>query len=125
MTQTSEKLRQMAGELSDIALNPPPELRRDELAKWSASLLAAAWHVELGEKQRGETDDGNCFSCVDGKCTAGPECVTASNPPTANGKCDQCNGAGQICVGTSGLECDGNAPILERCESCDGSGTIS
>jgi RecJ-like exonuclease len=36
--------------------------------------------------------------------------------------CAECAGSGWICVGTSGQECDGNAPILERCEACDGSG---
>ena len=28
-------------------------------------------------------DDGYCRSCRDGLCTAGPECVTCSNPPRA------------------------------------------
>jgi hypothetical protein len=31
-------------------------------------------------------------------------------------QCPICHGAGVYCVGTSGQERDGNAPILERCE---------
>lgn len=38
--------------------------------------------------------------------------------------CPGCNGGGVICVGFSGLECDGNAPILETCEDCEGSGRV-
>lgn len=36
--------------------------------------------------------------------------------------CPECKGARQICTGNSGSESDGYAPILERCEACDGSG---
>lgn len=32
--------------------------------------------------------------------------------------CDACHDTGQICVGYSGREDDGNAPLLERCPSC-------
>ncbi len=32
--------------------------------------------------------------------------------------CDTCHGTGQVCVGTSGLESDGNAPVMERCPEC-------
>lgn len=33
-------------------------------------------------------------------------------------ECAECGGKGLICTGTSGLECDGNAPLLEQCEAC-------
>lgn len=36
--------------------------------------------------------------------------------------CELCQGAGQICTGTSGSEADGNAPIIEPCEACNGTG---
>lgn len=36
----------------------------------------------------------------------------------AEPKCDTCHDTGQHCVGTSGLESDGNAPVLERCPEC-------
>ncbi len=39
--------------------------------------------------------------------------------------CKDCNGGGRICVGNSGQDVDGNAPIIERCETCDGSGNVA
>jgi len=32
--------------------------------------------------------------------------------------CFTCKGSGNICIGTSGLESDGNAPVLEICPEC-------
>lgn len=54
------------------------------------------------------------------KCATPPEHEGAEEKP-----CPECAGGGQICVGDSGREDDGYAPLLERCEACDGSGTIS
>jgi hypothetical protein len=52
-----------------------------------------------------------------------------ATPPEHEGleekACPECAGGGLICVGTSGRDDDGNAPILERCEACDGSGDRS
>ncbi len=39
--------------------------------------------------------------------------------------CPDCKGGGRICVGNSGQDVDGNAPIIERCETCDGSGNVA
>lgn len=36
------------------------------------------------------------------------------------GLCDTCHGDGRICVGTSGLESDGDSPLLETCPECSG-----
>jgi RecJ-like exonuclease len=51
-----------------------------------------------------------------------------ATPPEHEGanevECPDCKGFGMICVGTSGQDCDGNAPILEQCETCDSSGTV-
>ena len=33
-------------------------------------------------------------------------------------ECATCDGSGSICTGHSGLECDGNATLLENCEDC-------
>jgi len=41
----------------------------------------------------------------------------AAQPQPAEA-CDTCRGTGQICVGTSGREDDGNAPEFERCPMC-------
>lgn len=32
--------------------------------------------------------------------------------------CRTCHGSGQMCIGTSGLDSDGNAPVLEPCGEC-------
>jgi len=32
--------------------------------------------------------------------------------------CDTCHDTGQICVGSSGQDSDGNAPVMERCPEC-------
>lgn len=48
---------------------------------------------------------------------------TKEAPPIAPATaCFECRGSGQICTGNSGQEVDGYAPILERCEACDGTG---
>ena len=45
-----------------------------------------------------------------------PSVREQANDYTPNKDCSMCNGSGQYCVGYSGSESDGNAPILERCE---------
>ncbi|PNG87587.1 hypothetical protein [Pseudomonas putida] len=47
---------------------------------------------------------------------------SASAEPSAP-KCTYCGDTGQIMVGRSGDANDGNAPIMEPCEDCDGSGS--
>lgn len=43
----------------------------------------------------------------------------------AKDRCDECKGVGSVCVGYSGRDDDGNAPLIETCESCGGNGFIS
>lgn len=52
--RVSAKLREIAGDLADIAVSPPEELDSKMLAITASRLLAAAWDVELGETIRGE-----------------------------------------------------------------------
>lgn len=39
--------------------------------------------------------------------------------------CPDCNGTGEVCVGHSGRDDDGNAPLLEPCDTCDRYGRIA
>lgn len=54
----SERLRRIAFDLSDLAINPPRELNRTELAKIAARMLSASAHVELGERTAQPPGDG-------------------------------------------------------------------
>lgn len=53
-------------------------------------------------------------------------CETDSNspwPPLV--PCPDCKGAGEVCTGHSGRDDDGNAPLLETCETCDRYGRVA
>lgn len=39
--------------------------------------------------------------------------------------CPDCKGAGEVCVGFSGRDDDGNAPLLEPCDTCDRYGKVA
>lgn len=54
--------------------------------------------------------------------TVARNALSASAEPSAP-KCTYCGDTGQIMVGRSGDTNDGNAPIMEPCEDCDGSGS--
>jgi hypothetical protein len=62
-------------------------------------------------------------ACLDALDATGCQVDQGSPWPPIN-QCTDCNGAGQICTGNSGTEADGYAPILERCEVCDGTGRL-
>lgn len=47
----SAQLRQIAGDLADIAANPPTEIDSAMLTKMASQLLALAGHVYLGESK--------------------------------------------------------------------------
>lgn len=51
------------------------------------------------------------------------DAALSANAEPGAPKCTYCGDTGQIMVGRSGDANDGNAPIMEPCEDCDGSGS--
>jgi hypothetical protein len=93
---------------------PPPETSHN-------ALVRVLYDLKDGIAEH--ATDVVWYSPIQTACDRIAEIATALTPTKAvKPVCPECKGARQICTGNSGSEADGYAPILERCEACDGSG---
>ncbi|CAH0532182.1 hypothetical protein UAM5_00065 [Ralstonia phage UAM5] len=78
----------------------------------------AVIHLAGGFDQAYVQDAQAAMKIADAAIAKATSATQQQAEPVAEPKCDTCHGTGQYCVGTSGLESDGNALVMERCPEC-------
>ena len=103
---------------AEKAMKAKAREQRDRVSAQLAEAHTLLREIKAGVMHKGWVVGVSIPSQIDSALSASAEPSAPSEP-----KCKYCGDTGQIMVGRSGDANDGNAPIMEPCEDCDGSGS--